>query len=244
MKKRLILFLAVSGLAMGESITLHGVTFTTPSTLGGFHKNTNYSTGNFVIDGAAYGNLGNNPTVGGLYITDGSSFRVNGSNNNIVLTYLYMESDDAVISDYWSGGNTGTIGWGNSTSAKIQIKDNGWLDINTSLSRVDVSKMVNGGSIYLNTNGSLTLSKAIDTDVTVYATITDSATERTLISANFEGWTGNVVLLDEQGNVYKSGNYDWEATSAGLMIVSIPEPTTATLSLLALAGLAARRRRK
>ena len=67
----------------------------------------------------------------------------------------------------------------------------------------------------------------------------------TLEVIGWENWAGN-------GSIYNIGGVDY---SAGLNLVdnslkltfkaqSIPEPTTATLSLLALAGLAARRRRK
>lgn len=56
----------------------------------------------------------------------------------------------------------------------------------------------------------------------------------------------SAVAGPEGDKFYKSGNNDnfYEFTAIKLVSNIVPEPTTATLSLLALAGLAARRRRK
>ncbi len=60
--------------------------------------------------------------------------------------------------------------------------------------------------------------------------------------ANKDDYTGGSMMLDHM-QIYDTALTAAEIrTNAGLML--IPEPTTATLSLLALAGLAARRRRK
>ena len=61
--------------------------------------------------------------------------------------------------------------------------------------------------------------------------------------------TAEVILLDAQGNIISDDEVQFIDTAiAGgtqfTISASIPEPTTATLSLLALAGLAMRRRRK
>ena len=58
-----------------------------------------------------------------------------------------------------------------------------------------------------------------------------------------------ISLVDAAGNSvsYKLNEMSVEAGSAAITVtgnLNIPEPTTATLSLLALVGLAARRRRK
>ncbi len=55
----------------------------------------------------------------------------------------------------------------------------------------------------------------------------------------------NVTLTKLCTNISDSQiNKGWSLASGSFKIISVPEPTTATLSLLALAGLAARRRRK
>ena len=61
--------------------------------------------------------------------------------------------------------------------------------------------------------------------------------------------TAEVILLDAQGNIISDDEVQFIDTAiAGgtqfTISASVPEPTTATLSLLALAGLAMRRRRK
>ena len=56
----------------------------------------------------------------------------------------------------------------------------------------------------------------------------------------FLGKIGGVVILSSDGYL----TTEQIVTALGAAPKSIPEPTTATLSLLALAGLAARRRRK
>ena len=73
----------------------------------------------------------------------------------------------------------------------------------------------------------VTLFEGVDSLVLGTATYREVA-----FSAHFAGVTNNDVYL----------GYDGQNVFAGIQ--SVPEPTTATLSLLALAGLAARRRRK
>lgn len=51
-----------------------------------------------------------------------------------------------------------------------------------------------------------------------------------------------IVTMDAEGQITETGTYILK--SSDVTVQSIPEPTTATLSLLALAGLCARRRRK
>ena len=68
------------------------------------------------------------------------------------------------------------------------------------------------------------------------------------ITFNFDSDNGNVnsavpSFQNINGPVIASNMPAWKA-SVKISAVSVPEPTTATLSLLALAGLAARRRRK
>lgn len=249
MKKTIIALFALTGAAYGATLDLHGTTFKTPDTITGFQGNSGYQSSNYLITEYTYGNLGTNPQVGGLHITGDGCFRLNGTWNNLSINYLYIESSDAVIADGLSGGipaNT-ALGWANTTSAMVTVNNNGWVDINNSFDRINVNSMQNG-SIYLNTNGALTLGdgNSLQNGVTVYATITDTANERTLVTGkDLSNWAGNVILQNADGTEYNAGEYTWEATATGLQIIkAVPEPTTATLSLLALAGLAVRRRRK
>ena len=76
-------------------------------------------------------------------------------------------------------------------------------------------------------------------------------TEFSILSANsnstaeqFNGLLGAVGIFSSTGDVTDVTNTAILAAMGSAPTASIPEPTTATLSLLALAGLAARRRRK
>ena len=102
-------------------------------------------------------------------------------------------------------------------------------------------KYANTGTVTINTNLFGTESGILSRTLIGY----DSANivlER--ISCNFgENWTN----VGAEGEITEAYQYKLVNTSNGLTVeyaVNIPEPTTATLSLLALAGLAARRRRR
>ncbi|MBR1997755.1 MAG: PEP-CTERM sorting domain-containing protein, partial [Akkermansia sp.] len=74
-----------------------------------------------------------------------------------------------------------------------------------------------------------------------------SFTNLSLAGVDLTGIETDVVFVDSQGKkvstISENVTYD-NNTGTFSVTASIPEPTTATLSLLALAGLAARRRRK
>lgn len=71
----------------------------------------------------------------------------------------------------------------------------------------------------------------------------ESGTSFTLIEGVSDAVsTASVQILDYQGNVITS-SLNGGVDANGNFVVSIPEPATATLSLLALAALAVRRRR-
>ncbi len=80
-----------------------------------------------------------------------------------------------------------------------------------------------------------------DTDAVISYALTDSETfATTLISGTVRSWTNQGYQDYSFGAVTDMSAYAGTAAFAQY----VPEPTTATLSLLALAGLAARRRRK
>ena len=108
---------------------------------------------------------------------------------------------------------------------------------------------LNGGSIDLN-GKALTFEGVITLDLTVNGTV---AWEESVLLfsdvASFNGSTEDYTALasDYFTGINLSGyvvNLVYNAEDKTLSLHNIPEPTTATLSLLALAGLAARRRRK
>ncbi len=87
---------------------------------------------------------------------------------------------------------------------------------------------------------SLTYAPTADSDV-----IWDSATDSNIVTTfNFASLTNSTTNAEVPGHaaVFAGQNTTISITKAGTL--PVPEPATATLSLLALAGLAARRRRK
>ena len=135
------------------------------------------------------------------------------------------------------------------------VADTGSLTINlqspsgVNANGLSVFNVGTGGSVTLTAVGSVTLGGG-----TVNATLADAGdgyiVTRELISlsnVSFETYTYNFgegwTAVDE---ITGANQYKIERTATGISVsyMAVPEPTTATLSLLALAGLAARRRRK
>ncbi len=67
-----------------------------------------------------------------------------------------------------------------------------------------------------------------------------------VMAAEFDTWYHNIELSfrDAAGNLVTEKALGYVVSASGVVQLYIPEPSTATLSLLALAGLLARRRRK
>ena len=142
---------------------------------------------------------------------------------------------DAVTLSVAAGITTGSLTLG--TDAKLEF-DGGSITIANTYS-VDASCITLADDISFDSDDDYTLitvGSAVDAGV---ATISDA----TLTVSGWETWSGN-------GTLYTINNVDYttklvlSGNNLKLTFQSVPEPTTATLSLLALAGLAARRRRK
>ncbi len=263
MKKTIIALIALSpGFAVAgdssTSLSLHEVIFSAPQQQAlhnAFSTNADANSANMYLSGQAYyTNDKKGTTYDGIYLASDSGLKFNHG-TSITVSHLYIASN--IIMKKGTDFVEGQLNWSNtndSTKLKISEKVGSWVDINADYGiGIDISAMTDG-ALYLNTGGALTLQYTSDnktyTDYTlangvdVYATITDEANVRTLLTGDFSNWSGTVYLMTADNTVYNGSNYTWKATAEGLEIVTIPEPTTATLSLLALAGLAARRRRK
>lgn len=92
----------------------------------------------------------------------------------------------------------------------------------------EVNYYINGDSI-----GASTI-KTTDSDLT----------SDVITTLSFAGWVGSTRNGHCSAKYYDLAVYNGAMTAAEVKALTIPEPATATLSLLALAGLAARRRRK
>ena len=251
MKKTLITLLALCGVVAAADIELHGITFSEP-TAQGLMNQTNVENANLYLTGETlYWSDQHNRSFSGLYVASDGALRINNTNEKITVNYLYLASDVTIGADKAQAVGDVTWNWALTEASCIQIQatNGGWVDINNDYDiRINLSSM-ESGAVYLNTAGALTLSSGgndytLNNGVNVYATITETANVRTLLSGDFSNWNGTVHLMTADNVAYNGTEYTWKATAQGLEIVAVPEPATATLSLLALAGLAARRRRK
>jgi len=236
---------------MADDIELHGITFSTP-TATGLQNQAGVADANlYLTGGTLYWSNELNRSYSGLYVASDGALRINNTSDAITVNYLYLASNVTIGASKNQAVGDVTWNWNLTNASRIQIKatNGGWVDINNDYNaRIDLSSM-ESGAVYLNTAGALTLSSlgnayTLNNGVNVYATITETANVRTLLSGDFSNWNGTVHLMTADNAAYNGTEYTWKATAQGLEIVAVPEPTTATLSLLALCGLAARRRRK
>lgn len=258
MKKTIIALLALSGIAMADSITRHSTVFDTEYTTASKITQNN---ANIYISGPTSGASAYTPntTLGGLYMAEGTGLKFNNS-AQISLNYLYIGADIV-----FGGHNTnvaGEINWTSGGSLLINSTEGAWVDVNFSTgNKINTSNMVNG-TVYLNDKGSLTSTlpntNKVEAELLTsgYESISgysyDDATQvltRTLMTGDFTAWNptaSNVILTNLQA--LDPTKVQYIADAQGLRVTydmsSVPEPTTGTLSLLALAGLCARRRKK
>ncbi len=249
MKKTIIALLALGSVASAATITpitegewtTHGTAVVADGTIS--TTNTNWQ-----VDAATY-------TLSESLIyadTDTLSFSFDAKNNgsgNSCLTLAFIGSTNAIVLGHGSY---------NSPADAIQVA-------------VTDSVGITGGYVFANTNPSddltLTAAKTLSSAMpaggattTISGTISwdgdtwalelgSSATDSTLTYDL--GITtldvSKIMVTIEGGGSPTHNNTDWQTPVMSNLSIStpaVPEPTTATLSLLALAGLAARRRRK
>lgn len=167
-------------------------------------------------------------TVTGDYDILAAYYQVNGSSYNV--NAFQLNSDFTL-----------TLNRGGSLSSTTLNNDvtTGTADKSTFTTDGETAYTLGAGSYTLNYKGGTNGSAAADL-------LLDGA-----VVASFTGGSHNMNGINQGGNtltLQTNDSYKVVATSYPGMPVppspSVPEPTTATLSLLALAGLAARRRRK
>ena len=281
MKKTLFIlplfFLTVA--ASASEVTLHGVTFTTPSAQAlhsAFPSTSAAAAANSYLNSNYFINGTKGYDFSGFYIDEKGGLKFNHSESKVTVTYLYL-AENVQFSNSTTGAQ-GIINW-SSPNISLSISDTtgAWVDVNAAYTRINTSKMSNG-TVYLNQHGCISSNLASSNSIEAVALSTsDLAGEtstnytittnesfavitRTLMIGNYAEWSGTFTLdgFTERNstatwtgieNVSETdvNTYYLTADKTGLKVtyvMSIPEPATATLSLLALAGLAARRRRK
>ena len=149
----------------------------------------------------------------------------------------------------WAAAQTGTYtADGTKYTTTVDLSGNSIVLTFATIDNLVVnSALLTGNVLTLNLNGDLTAGCYVDLTLSAdaLANIAGLAgpVDLSLVGINGETFT-SVQGLENSVNVsFYNGAYTGEV-GGQFMIQYIPEPTTATLSLLALAGLAARRRRK
>ena len=253
MKKTLITLMALAGMASAETELISINPLTSSSYWGTWSHANNNTITNGVLSGSP--NWQVDPSVftlkGPVTFTNEQSFDfsfdiTNNGTGNSMLTLAFIGSSHAVV-----------VGHGTYASPADQIQvavtDNitaqgyGFATTHpTDDAQLTAGATLDGG---LPTGGATTtLSGNIswDTDSWVL-TLNSSAVAGQALTLD-TGLTSfdlkKIMVTIEGGSSPTDGRNDWKTATLSNMSVVIPEPATATLSLLALAGLAARRRRK
>lgn len=229
----------------------------------------NLSAGQIVVNGGTFINEGNiNYTVPSAQLALGSD-----EDNALLLLSGTTDTSDVVVKggDFVNIGNVGnvvvekdgTLTMKDLSSASSIVMDGGRINV-TGESTVG-SLTLNGENNVINfdfSNGETAPSivqnsgEALDlSSTTIMVTVSTEMLEN-LAGQDFELFGGNVENITNATFVFTDGDDDTTndktadvvlgSTSGSIKveIQAVPEPTTATLSLLALVGLAARRRRK
>lgn len=250
MQKTLLTFIALAGCAAATATTPQAVLSTTDRSLtvssdantwsgisialtldDTFLKSwcTNDATGTYKIFDMKGSTVGNNQTP--------------NYSNTIGLKLFRQDANSARITGTWNANGTGTIdankyGWDNATELENQ-------ELFTNVDSASIVYLFSGGgteaTVVLTLGYTDNTTKQFNYDLTGYKCSTWKTQPDSVID-------GHKDLIDGIA-VYNTRLTLEQAQSIGISALdapppAIPEPTTATLSLLALAGLAARRRRK
>lgn len=175
-------------------------------------------------------------TADAVVLDSDTSLTIGGENgNSVAATEIEVNDATLTLADAALGGtditlNSGTIKiLGDATVGSLNLNDGNLVFAG------DYILDLGGESLILGENATITLSvesvSNLAGDYTLFANVAESSTGLDDLTVKFVDASGEVKEVEAS---YSNGD----------VTVSIPEPTTATLSLLALAGLAARRRRR
>ena len=238
MKKTIITFLALAGVAAAADSTqeLWSLDFTGTSLTSSF------------ADGVSLSTLPTSGINNGLTLNDAPlTLTQTGS----ILTYedQFIFSVTLQVNSHL-GTHPELVGFGNKKSeydlhnwkaAYYVGDDNFVLDKNGFGTPNETNKAIGDVSVTLNTP--ITLSFKSDGEGTITMYVGDTVAGYTTISEDFLKQSINKFALGGRVDGKKGNNANVTVYGASLTKI-VPEPTTATLSLLALAGLVTRRRRK
>ena len=247
MKKTLIALLALGGLAVGEeSITLENAVLVVDTPISSIDlASTGITNGTFTISAQLDLNFLANTTVGKDFVSNSSFFSVTDKTNTgwHIGTAIGTSTSNNVIT---KAGLYCT-----SKAADTFYADTaGWMSVgqNDSLT-ADMVTGLKGAALTMTYDASTFTAS-------VYMTLDyiDPSRETVTISGSNNGFKWSGQTLSTLGTLeLNTSSVDKVYVFSGAVTANqawalnnklVPEPTTATLSLLALAGLAARRRRK
>ena len=226
MKKTLIALMALAGVAMADGTNEFNV-----PTLGNFYAGDYCFS--FTIDEAD------------VIYTDGMITGLNGgkvlaiygvySGDNYKTNAFVLNVQDGAIT--LSAGRGSLSGVANST-APITANTNYTFGTDTGAPDYDHSDVgLTVGTTYTIVNQTVVSGTNGMQNISIYAGDFNSALDTLVYKGNMTGGNANTTMATW-------GNTAYNVANAVVPAPSIPEPATATLSLLALCGLAARRRRK
>ena len=214
----------------GEAITINNASIFTGVAFESWALKLTLSNGAQIKD-ATFKNIS-----GGGYINIGSGCVFSGAQtgggnaNNGTITYTVADAGALTLS-------YGHNGYGDGSNI-FNLGENGSVNLTSTNGRAIGGKNTFNATLVASEQGGLTSRVLAEVS---NLTLND-------LQYNFEGWTLSTEEITEANYMNHIGEY-WVSDADNKLTVyyataPIPEPTTATLSLLALAGLAARRRRK
>lgn len=252
MKKTLITLLALAGVAGADTVSIAPLTSSEGWSVG--HQNANKSTNAVLDTTAATLTLTNADWSRGygvytladaITLTNETdrltvSFTINTTNLNSLVTGTLVGSGKAITLGHGSYNDSGN--GGNGIQSGISTDTTGVFynmqNSNTGGVFVTPDKKVNNS---FTANTPLTLTTTVEWDTTKSQFVASLSYGKTSLTSYD---LGTSYTLDKL--VFSLDGGDSTETVSGVSVSAnlVPEPATATLSLLALAGLAARRRRK
>lgn len=173
------------------------------------------------------------------------------ANNNETQCVFYLSSDTYSIAIGNSYNDHAFVSIGTTNKSvqgerlSFQVPGGGQGDTGTAI----VPDVLLATSTHNETNGVQTNAGELDVhnNLTYSITLSSGLLNVSVKDINNKTWTKEVTINEDFNFSSMGWVFDGGSTNVGLKTATlkvIPEPTTATLSLLALAGLAARRRRK
>ena len=255
MKKTLITLLALAGVAMADTITFDLAALNAPSTLIGGASNS------ALVTSAAFDNTTNFSTLTGLFTESGKWYASAGYNNNINTTTgngvpSSTEGVVLVAGGPSSSGRSTIGGIEFSLTASEIAQVDGPLTFSFEIAHHYGNDNKNHQvSFYLLTDAVTLTSPTYNTkegdNQLVESSTSASPFYSVTLSFNAEQVAAMQATGEDQTFAFVAYSDAVNGSNTGVLMKNfqmsgemVPEPTTATLSLLALAGLAARRRRR